>query len=66
MEIFAKRLKELRLDRNLSLDNLAQQCGISKSTLQHWEQADREPKLGAVITLAKFFDVTIDYLAGLE
>ena len=68
MEIFAKRLKELREEKGLSQHELAKKLGdeISNSAVSLWELGKRIPKLDALIILAKFFKVSIDYLAGLE
>lgn len=66
MELFIERLKELRLTHNFTLVQLAKETGISKSTLSSWETGERVPSALAIITLAKYFGVTSDYLLGLE
>jgi len=66
MEIFAKRLKELRLDKGLSFEQLATETGISSSSLCRWENEQAEIKAQQLIILSKFFCVTTDYLLGLE
>ena len=64
MEEFTKRLKELRLERGLSQIQLAQETGLGKSAIGLWELGQRIPNALAVITLAKYFNVTTDYLLG--
>lgn len=63
---FSERLKELRLDKNLGQIELAKKLNVSKGIVSLWENNLREPKLSNLITISKFFDVSIDYLAGLE
>ena len=62
---FAKRLKELRLDRGLSQMELSVATGISQSAIAKWELDKTEPTASALITLSKFFEETVDYLLGL-
>ena len=64
--IFKDRLKELRISRNLSQMQLAIQTNLSQSAIAKWELGKTEPTASAIITLAKFFDETSDYLLGLE
>ena len=66
MEEFAKRLKELRKENGLTLVQLEKSTGLSKSVLNDWENEKCIPNALAIITLAKFFDVTSDYLLGLS
>lgn len=62
-----ERFEELRKDRGLTLEQLAEQTGLSKSALGGYEVND-EKDIGhhAVIKLAKFYGVTTDYLLGLS
>ncbi|HIR98845.1 MAG TPA: helix-turn-helix transcriptional regulator [Candidatus Coproplasma avistercoris] len=66
MEIFAERLKELRAGKELSQRELAKATGLTQSAINLWENAKRVPNGTAIVTLAKFFGVTADYLLGLE
>jgi transcriptional regulator with XRE-family HTH domain len=63
---FGDILKELRQEKNLTHKQLAETTGIGKSTIGSWERGEKQPTLEALKTLAKFFGVTIDYLAGME
>lgn len=65
-ETFGERLKNLRLERNLGQIALAKELDVGKSVISLWEQNKCEPTLGKLIAMAKFFDVSVDYLAGLE
>ena len=63
---FQERLKELRTQRNLSQMELAKATDISQSAIAKWELGKTEPTASAIITLAKYFDESADYLLGLE
>ena len=64
--IFAERLKELRLEKEIPQEKLAADLGVGNGTISLWETGKREPKLSNLILIAEYFGVTIDYLAGLE
>ena len=61
-----ERLKDLRVERGLTLEQLAEQTQLSKSALGSYE-ADEYKDIShyALIKLAKFYGVTADYLLGL-
>ena len=61
-----QRLKELRIEKGLSFQTLATEVKISHASLCRWENAISEPKGSQVITLARFFNVSTDYLLGLK
>ena len=60
-----ERLKDLRVERGLTLEQLAEQTHLSKSALGSYE-ADEYKDIShyALIELAKFYEVTVDYLLG--
>ena len=66
MNNFSERLKELRQEKGLSQDELAKEVGLTHTAIGLWELDKRVPNLNAVIALAKFFNVSLDYIAGLE
>ena len=51
---------------NISQAKLAQDTGISQSGIAKWELNKTEATESNLITLAKYFDVSADYLLGLE
>lgn len=58
-----ERLRDLREERKLKLDELAAATGISKSALGSYENDDyKEINHGSILTLAKFYGVSTDYL----
>lgn len=66
MDIFAKRLKELRLEKGLSLFQLAKELKTSEAALSRYEQKLRIPNIITLTAIAKFFNVSADYLLGLS
>lgn len=60
------RIKELRLERNISQKKLSLQVGVSQSVLCDYENGKVEPTASVIISLAKFFGVSTDYLLGLS
>ena len=66
MSKFAERLKELRLENNLGQIELAEKLGVSKGAISLWENDIHEPLLSYIVKIAQFFDVSSDYLIGLE
>ena len=66
METFGDILKRLRREKQIGQIELAKQIGVGKSIISLWELNTCEPTLSKLISLSKFFGVSIDYLAGLE
>ena len=66
LEIFAERLRELRIDKDLSLKQLSDRIGVSDIAISRWENKLRTPNIEYLALLAKFFGVSADYLIGLE
>ena len=63
-----ERLKDLRVvDKHLTLEQLAEQTGLSKSALSKYESDDyKDISPFAITTLAEFYGVSTDYLMGLS
>jgi len=64
--LFGKRLKKLRLDREISQTKLAQVLKTYQQSVARWEKGVILPGLETIAQLAIFFDVSADYLLGLE
>lgn len=64
--MFGKKLKELRLENKLTYEGLAKEIGYSKAIIGFWENTQKQPTMDALIRLADFFNVSIDYLVGRE
>lgn len=61
---FNDRFKALRLERNLSQQQVAANTGLTDTTVQNYEYGTRKPTYDAFIAIADLFDVSLDYIAG--
>ena len=66
MEIFQKRLIELRKERHFSQREMAGFLNISQPSYIRYENGKAEPTLENLAKIAHIFDVTSDYLIGLS
>ncbi len=64
MEVFAKRLKELRKENSLSQNNVAKTLGITQQSYARYEADTSEPSFEMLVQISKLFDVSCDYLLG--
>lgn len=65
MAFYYQRLRDLREDRNAKQQDIAEMLGTTQQTYSLWELGVREIPFHHVITLAKYYHVSIDYIAGL-
>lgn len=63
---FGLRLQKLRMSRNLSQEALGQKLNRSKSVICAYENNLRIPPLEVLTDIAVFFDVSLDYLVGID
>lgn len=66
MSKFAERLKELRLEQNLSQRDLAKATKISQTSISVYERGTIRPTDEVIITFCKFFKVSSDFMLGLS
>ena len=59
------RLKELRKEEGLSLEQVGKGVGLATNTISRYETGKREPKLETCQKLADFFKVPTEYLMGI-
>lgn len=59
-----ERMKELRMERNLSQKRTAAELGIGITTYCRYELGMREPTASLLCQMADYYDVTTDYLLG--
>ena len=64
MSTFAERIKELRLERGMTQDSLGQVIGVKSYSIYTYEKGRSAPSIEDLITLADFFNVSVDYLIG--
>ena len=60
------RLRDLREDRDLTQEQLVKILKMHKTTYTNYEQGKREIPFSLVIRLARFYNVSSDYIAGLR
>lgn len=60
-----QRIRDLREDRDMTQDDLAKALGMWLNTYRNYEVGNREPPFSVMIELAKYYNVSLDYLAGL-
>lgn len=65
MEI-SNRIKQIRIEKGLSQNDVAKGIKVDISSISYWESGRYEPKATYIYRLAKFFNVSSDYLLGLE
>jgi transcriptional regulator with XRE-family HTH domain len=63
---FGGRLRELRIEKGISQEELAKTLGVKPQTVSRWEKDFREPDHYYTVEIAKYFNVTTDYLLGLQ
>lgn len=66
MEIFKHRLNALIKESQITKYKLAKDIGVNKQTVNFWCDGINEPKISYLLKLAIYFDVSADYLIGLE
>ncbi len=62
--MFGERLRKLRQERKVPQKDLAEYLGITVRGYQFYESEVNEPNISALIALADFYGVTVDYLLG--
>ena len=62
---YYSRLRDLRADEDLSIRRLADLLHMQRTTYHNYETGKRELPFELAITLSKFYNVSLDYIAGL-
>lgn len=62
---FGQRLKNLRLSKMKTQQDLASSIGVSVVAVRNWEHGSKKPSMDALISLGKALDTSIDTLLGL-
>lgn len=63
---FGSRLKKLRIQNKLTQSELARKIGVSKSVVSAYENDLRLPSYVTLVYISKAFNVTTDFLLGVE
>ena len=64
--MYLKRLRELREDRDKTQTEIAKILGMKQSQYSRYENGIRDIPLDSLITLAKYYGVSTDYILGLQ
>lgn len=64
--MFSELLKELRANKHLSQGQLAKAVGVSPGNVSDWEGGKTKPGYAALSALARYFEVSADYLLELD
>lgn len=57
-----EKIRELRLNNNISQKKLADAIGVAQSSINYWEKGQRTPSVDAAQRLADYFNITLDEL----
>lgn len=60
------RLKQLRKQKKLTQQGLAEELGVTYRTIQNWESELNQISIGKAKKLAEYFGVSVGYLLGLD
>ena len=62
--MLAQRLKQLRVENQMTQVQLAEKLGVSKGTVAMWETDKRSPSFEMLAEMTNLFDRRIDYILG--
>ena len=65
MKMIGQIIRELRREMDCTQNKLADVLGVTQDSISLWENDKRIPDTHYIVEMAKFFDVTTDYLLGL-
>ena len=64
MDIFAIRLRELRMEKRLTQAQLASALQTTDDSVYSWEKGRSEPSIEVIRRICDYFDISSDYLLG--
>ncbi|MFL8712597.1 helix-turn-helix domain-containing protein [Clostridioides sp. GD02377] len=59
---FGQRLKEMRVQKNLTGEELGKILNVTKVAISNWESGRRFPSQDILISIADYFDISLDFL----
>lgn len=59
---FSDKVRKLRIQNNLSQEELSEKLNVSRQTISKWEAGNTFPEIEKLISMSDFFQVSIDYL----
>ena len=63
---FGEKLKELRIERRFTQEELAKALGCSQAMIARWESNENQPTEEHIVKASEFFGVSTDYILGLS
>ena len=67
LKTFADRLRlEMTQNKIKNINDFSKKTKIPRSTISAWLNLNRSPQIDSLVIIAKFFEVSIDYLLGLQ
>lgn len=63
---FPERLRRLRERRKVSRYVVSELCGLNRNAVRRYERGEAEPNMKALINIADYFEVSLDYLVGVS
>lgn len=61
-----KNLRKVRRETGMTMKSLAEMIGVSESAISQYETGKRQPAFDILIKLAEIFNVTTDYILGVD
>ena len=62
---YYQRLRDMREDADKKQEEIAKMLGMSQTQYSRYERGERELPMHHFVVLARFYNVSLDYLAGL-
>lgn len=62
----AKRIRALRLEKNLDQNTFAKEINVSNASVSYWENAKQIPSAEVIYKMSVYFGVSADYILGLK
>ncbi len=61
---YRQKFKQLRTDRDLTQQQIAEICNVSDATVGHWENLKREMNIDSIVKLCRFYNISPEYIFG--
>lgn len=60
------RIRELRKNKRMTQEEFGKALGVASNTISYWESNKKKPDYDTIIKIAKLFNVSTDYLFGIN
>ena len=64
--LISKKLRELRKDRNITQEKLAEILDISRSKVSSWETNKRDMTITDAVNIANYYEISLDNLLSIK